>query len=69
MTMQRRHFELIAEAIRELRIDNGASYNPSQPLADFVRSPLAYTFAAKLSATNPNFDRARFLRACGISDD
>ena len=68
MTMQRRHFELIAETIKDLRIDNGASYDPSQPLADFVRSPIAYTFARALSMTDPSFNRSRFLRACGVED-
>ncbi len=55
MTMQRRHFELIAEAIQEL--------------GDVAIRPfMARHFASKLAATNPNFNRARFLRACGVGD-
>lgn len=51
--MQRRHFELIAKVINNL---NG-------PLdVDIV----AKAFANELWATNENFDRARFLKACGV---
>lgn len=62
MTMQRRHFELIAETI--------ASVDDSERYADSVhpeaKRTFAYAFANKLRATNPNFNRDRFLRACGV---
>ena len=66
MTMQRRHFEFIAEVLRTQvrRLSNldapaGSAFN-----ADAV----ALAFADGLAATNPNFDRVRFLRACGVGE-
>ncbi len=57
MTMQRRHFELIAEIIRDF---------------DFASSEERRWFAQhtvwRLRATNPNFNEARFLRACGVDN-
>lgn len=61
MTMQRRHFELIAETL--------AASKPA-----ILRDRKAYNawlevlnaFADMLASTNRNFDRARFLRACGV---
>jgi len=52
MTMQRRHFELIATTIRELRV------------SDEVRAHTAHIFATNLRGTNPNFDAERFKDAC-----
>jgi len=49
--MTRRDFNLIAGVIRQL---------PS-PVS---RDALARAFAAELPATNPNFNRGRFLDAC-----
>lgn len=59
MTMQRRHFELIAETIRDFALpgDNESSWR---------RALVARHFAHRLRATNPNFNEARFLRACGV---
>lgn len=59
MTMQRRHFELIAETIAELADGN-------HPLHGQDIRMIALRFANKLRATNPNFNRDRFLRACGV---
>ena len=56
MTMTRQHFALIAEVIEQ------------SPFAPGHKEYLAETFAEKLRATNPNFNRARFLRACGAED-
>jgi len=50
--MEHRHFATIATIIREMQPD---VYGPEQ---------VAEIFADRLCATNPNFDRARFLRAC-----
>ena len=55
MTMQRKHFELIAETVRDMPNANTTE-----------RRNIAQWFADKLASTNPNFDRARFLRACGV---
>lgn len=66
-TMTRQHFELIAETInealnRELEIE--AEGNDTK-LAQTTLKALSYRFAAKLKVTNPNFDRAKFILACG----
>lgn len=55
-TMQHRHFATIAAIIAEY----GSVESPSEARA------MARHFADRLTRTNPNFDRARFLRACGV---
>lgn len=64
MTMQRRHFKLIAETINALDA-SAPYYGPLSPLE--VRK-VAFEFAHKLRTTNPNFNHDRFLRACGVTD-
>ena len=51
--MTRRDFELIAATIAAM--------------AAFDRQFCARAFANALAGTNPQFDRDRFLRACGVS--
>lgn len=65
MTMQRRHFEFIAETVREARthFHTGHGWTFEQ-----WAYRLAVLFADRLETTNPNFNRARFLRACGVED-
>lgn len=58
MTMQCRHFELIAETL------SASCHNAGLLQSD--RESIARDFADKLASTNPNFNRARFLRACGV---
>jgi hypothetical protein len=55
MTMQRRHFELIAEII-------------AKELDGEHREKAAYAFAYALPITNGNFDSQRFLKACKVSE-
>lgn len=50
--LEHRHFAVIAGIIADM---------PAQ-----YRRDVAETFAAGLEHTNPRFDRARFLRACGV---
>ncbi len=57
MTLQRRHFELIAEIINDMD-SSGDNYA--------VKCDTARHFAINLRNTNPNFNRARFLKACGV---
>jgi len=57
MTLTRQHFQLIADAIRVTNFTN-----PQDRIA------LASEFARKLADTNPNFDRTRFLTACGVGN-
>lgn len=59
--MTRRDFELIASVVRETELTAG---NASYPDCEVARGQLARAFAAELAATNPRFDRERFLRAC-----
>jgi hypothetical protein len=54
--MSRKDFELIARTIRE-----------SATRANVSNGVIAREFADALATTNPNFDRARFLKACGTA--
>lgn len=51
---ERRHYEAIAELIRE-----------HVGLGDMERLRLAEDFADRLARDNPRFDRSRFLKASG----
>lgn len=53
-SMEHRHFATIAAIIAELR--------------DVDRQSMADFFAERLPATNPRFDRKRFLAACGCPE-
>ena len=61
LSMQRRHFQMIAEVL-----------NDSFPVPENNTDPVLYwrliveSFASRLASTNPGFDRARFLAACGM---
>lgn len=61
--MQRRHFATIATTIRNI-----PDYLPLDGMPGVVapisRQAIAEHFANELAATNPRFDRARFLAAC-----
>jgi hypothetical protein len=61
--MSRQHFELIARVLRETPRFRGEPFG--EAVAEY-RDDLARAFAAELRATNPRFDRERFLRACGV---
>jgi hypothetical protein len=59
--MTRNDFEVIAEVLA-----SSAPVNPANKvLADFHRATCE-AFAARLKSINPRFDRAKFLRACGV---
>lgn len=58
--MQRRHFEFIAEILEAHKLIVPAGYR------DFVR--LCEDFATALAQTNRQFNRRRFLEACGIKE-
>ncbi len=56
ISLQRRHFELMAEVLRFAdRSEDGATYNVER---------LHQDFADTLAGTNGQFDRDCFLRAC-----
>lgn len=52
-TMQHRHFAAIASILAGMPDEDG-------------RDCASRLFACELSRTNPNFNRARFLKACGV---
>lgn len=55
-TMEHRHFATVAAIIKDM---DGEDFEGLRPV-------IARTFADGLRHTNPKFDRARFLRACGV---
>ena len=63
--MERRHFELIARVIRDLPESSTLKNIDSRVDG---RDHAAMRFADALANTNPRFDRAKFLKACGATD-
>lgn len=57
--MTQKDFKLIADVMAGLPMDGHTSWNT-------YRKHTAYELARKLATTNPRFDRAKFLRACGV---
>ncbi len=55
-TLQHRHFAVIASLLAEER----------QFMPGDRHDYMVERFAKALAGTNPNFDRQRFLRACGM---
>ena len=65
--MTKKDFEAIAAAIRDAT-EAAVSFRPES--ADSLRrvhGSMARTIATTLAPTNPRFDRARFLQACGVT--
>jgi len=58
--LQHRHFATIAAILAEL--------GPNQGVFDNQRQGICEHFADHLADTNPRFDRARFLVACGAKE-
>ena len=54
---QHRHFAFIARIIAS-----------NVEVAKWDNYSTALAFAGALASTNPNFDRARFLAACGVEE-
>lgn len=68
--MTRKDFELIAAALRASRpIPKHEPYalDHYELIARDTYSNAANALADALRSTNPRFDRARFLSACGVS--
>lgn len=57
-SLEHRHFAVIAGIINRVRDHSPSSENRADDMAR--------VFASELAATNPRFDRARFLKACGV---
>jgi len=58
--MTRKDFQLIADVLKPWITRDG-----TPGVEDALCASIARDFADKLASTNPNFDRARFLSACG----
>jgi hypothetical protein len=56
--MTRKDFQLIADVINNFNVDNQANQRE-------VAASIAEAFAAALTKTNPRFNQALFLKACG----
>ena len=65
--MTRKDFELIASAIRTRTPSRVARTNAAMDAGAFQAcEDIARRLADTLADTNPRFDKARFLRACGV---
>lgn len=63
--MTKKDFALIAAALRATRVTN-ASNNPNRALFNNAIDNASARLADALSTTSANFDRIRFLTACGL---
>lgn len=59
--MTRKDFQLIADVLKPWITRDG-----TPDVEDALCASIARDFSDKLASTNPNFNRARFLRACGV---
>ena len=57
-TMERRHFEVIAQVLKDLRENTF--------IDEATMDMIAQHFASRLFGTNPNFKVQKFLNACGM---
>lgn len=68
--MTRQDYELIARVVAQVEPNIVVTYycgdERDRPNV-YMRDRLAGMFADELAQTNPQFDRARFLKACGVS--
>jgi len=63
--MTRKHFVAIAKIITECREAYWKSPE-AKDVGDATLDNVAYLMSSYLATQNPNFDRGRFLEACGI---
>lgn len=65
--MTRKHFEALAAALKEhgqtALGDSATAHDPQALFAD-----LTWSIADTCARFNPNFDRTRFLKACGVEE-
>jgi len=59
--MTRKHFEALAAALQTTKPSMGVCWNQWRADVDHLTDVCA--------RFNPNFDRARFLKACGVEED
>lgn len=63
MTMTKKDFILIAEAIHTAKTSNGSD----GPQVRWAIDDVAHVIANRLQEINPKFDRYKFLEACGFN--
>lgn len=65
--MQKRHFEMVAASVNRSRMASSIKGSAAKKAAadDAIRL-VAIDLAASFRHENPNFDRARFMTACGF---
>ena len=66
--MTRKHFNAIAEALRTSFIEDYVEEDVDAWAAEYQRTACCRAVATALSQFNPNFNRSRFLEACGVSE-
>lgn len=65
-SMQRRHYQIIAEVIAELPDDRGRLLDMRTDRPANVREIVAKHFAKHLDKSNAHFKIERFMEACGF---
>lgn len=65
-SMQRRHYQIVAEIIAELPDDRGRLLDMRTDRPANVREIVARHFVIHLDKTNAHFVPARFMEACGL---
>ena len=63
---QKRHFQFIADTIKETKPPHLGQTGPELTQALIQWERMVANFATNLRSTNPNFDRDRFIQACGV---
>jgi hypothetical protein len=63
--MTKKDYELIASILKGAQ-NYEATFNDNEKGAKAIEG-ITHTFATMLAHTNPRFDRARFLTACGVN--
>lgn len=66
--MTRRHFETIAAQVAGVRCTETIRHRESAAAIEATCDEIARALASALAATNPRFDRDRFLAACAVSE-
>lgn len=66
--MTRKDYVLIAQAIKREHDTPGISGENPRLIVDRVQYNMAKSIANVLAWDNPQFDRERFMRACGFED-
>lgn len=67
MALSRKYYEMIAESIKAT-LDDLIPGGDHYMYANIHSFQLAHRFADQLQKDNPNFNRERFIKACGVSD-